>query len=52
MSATNPVLARLADERDRVHEQVDQVLAAVEAEERDPSEAETRPADPPEGAPG
>lgn len=36
----NPVLTRLADERDRVHEQVDELLAAVEAEERDPSDAE------------
>ena len=40
MSASNPVLTRLADERDRVHEQIDQVLAGAEAEERDPSEAE------------
>ena len=40
MGNANPVLTRLAEERDRTHEAIDEVLAAVEAEERDPSEAE------------
>jgi HK97 family phage major capsid protein len=36
----NMVLDRLAAERDRVSEQIDEILAGVEADERDPSESE------------
>lgn len=36
----NQVLQRLVDERDSVHENIDQVLASAADEERDPSESE------------
>jgi HK97 family phage major capsid protein len=34
------VLARLVDERDRVNQEIDDILGGVEAEQRDPSDAE------------
>jgi HK97 family phage major capsid protein len=37
---TNPVLARLVDERDDLHRTIDNVLDAVQADERDPTDSE------------